>query len=404
MAAAPPSTSLRPHVKRALIPALVVRWIGNTVIRFPFSFLPTLARGSGLSIDQLSLVLSVRDLTGLAAPAAGRAADRFGPGRVMVAFSWLATVATLASALGQLGLAIGFVVFGFAKIGFDVALNGWVGDEVAYERRARVSGIVELTWALAALIGIPVVGLLIDGFTWWLPALVLGGVSVPATLALQSAFRDRSHRSGSTAVAAFSLEPLRRPAVFGAILAIGGLNIGAQILVVAHGRWLEDTYNFDPAAIGFAVITIGLVEFVASSSSSGLADRLGKRRSVTAGGLVLAAAMTVMALVPEPPLALGLALLSLAFLGYEFGFVSSLPLIAELDPAARSTIIGFVLGGATFFRAVGSPLGTWLYNTGAWSRAMTGATLGTLVGIVILLAMVKEPEPRGPEHLSAGRS
>lgn len=387
----PTADALRPHVKRALVPALVVRWLGNTVIRFPFSFLPAISRGSGLSIDQLSLILSMRDLTGLTAPAAGRAADRFGPGRVMVVFGWLGAAATLASALGRYGLAIGFVIFGFAKIGFDVALNGWVGEEVAYHRRARVSGTVELTWAMAALVGIPVVGLLIDGFSWWLPAVVIGGLSLPATMALQSAFRDGSHRSGERDVEPFSLAPLRRQNVIGAILAIGGLNIGAQIVVVTHGRWLEDVYNFDPASIGFAVITIGAVEFFASGSSARVADRLGKRRSLLTGGLVLVTAMSTMAVFPAPPLPVGLALLATAFLGYEFGFVSSLPLIAELDPAARSTIIGFVIGGATLFRAIGSPLGTWLYNSGEWRQAMVGGTVGTVAGLVILLAMVKEP-------------
>ncbi len=377
----------------------MVRWITNTGIRYPFTFLPAIARGSGLSIDTLAVILSLRDLTGLAAPATGRAADRFGPGSVMVVFGWLSAAALCASVLGRYGLAVGFVIFGLAKIGFDVALNGWVGEEVAYHRRARVSGIVEMTWALAALIGLPVVGFLIDGFSWWLPALALAGASVPAVVSLARAFSMFPAHHVEHGRDRLSLAPLRRPDVIGAILAVGGLNLGSQLLIVAHGRWLEDTYGFDPTAVGFAIVAIGAVELVATLTSSRVADRLGKRRSVAAGGLVLALATLLLAIDPTPRLTLGLALLALAFLGFEFGFVSSLPLIAELDRKARSTIIGFVLGGTTLFRAIGSPLGTWLYNTGGWDRTMFGASIGTTTGVVILLSFVSEPGD-GPDPAS----
>jgi len=64
-------------------------------------------------------------------------------------------------------------------------MGSWIGDAVAYERRGRATGLIELTWGGAALLGLPLIGYMIGWLPWWsafalcgVVALVLGiGVS-----------------------------------------------------------------------------------------------------------------------------------------------------------------------------------------------------------------------------------
>ena len=167
-------SDFRPEVRRAL-PALVAsRFAVNVAMRMGYTFLPAFARGAGLSVGATSAVLSARELTALSAPLMGRWSDRWGAIRVMGVCGLVAGTGLLIATLGAPGLVVGFVILGIGRTANQVALNAWVGSVVAYERRGRATGLVELTWGGAALVGLPLVGLLIDGVAWWAPQAVLG--------------------------------------------------------------------------------------------------------------------------------------------------------------------------------------------------------------------------------------
>ncbi len=71
---------------------------------------------------------------------------------------------------------IAVFLIGFAKSVFDPALQAYVGEQVPYHRRGMVMGLIELPWAGSALVGIPLVGLLISRIGWQSPFLVLGAL------------------------------------------------------------------------------------------------------------------------------------------------------------------------------------------------------------------------------------
>ena len=101
--------------------------------------------------------------------------------------------------------------------------------------------------------------------------------------------------------------------------------------------------------------------------------------------------MLTLAIVTTPPLWLGLLVLVTAFLGFEFGIVSALPLLSELDPGARAQMVGRAVSVTTLVRAAITPLATVLYTSVGFSATMFTAAGAGLVAIVLAAFVMVEP-------------
>lgn len=363
------------------------RFVVNVGARMIFTFLPAISRGSGMSLSALGRVIFARDITGLLGPAAGGVVRRFGSWRTMVVTGLGAAVGMLLVPFGPAGIAIGFVLWGICRTGFLVSMNSWIGDVVAYQRRGKASGLIELTWAGAALVGLPVMGVLIDRVGWWAAPTALGLLGLPFAALMQ-----RTDVGDTTRVSA----PLAAPASIGwnTMMALVGLALmtgATQFLLFTHGLWLEDTYGFDASQIGFAIVAVGVAEAIASYGTSRVTDGMGKRNAVVAGTVVLGLALVGFAVFPAPPLLAGLTLLVVAFLGFEFAIVSSIPMVSELEPGARAAVVGRSVGLSTMTRATVSLVCGWLYETSGFRITMIlGASVAAL-SVVIMTTMVHEP-------------
>ncbi len=365
---------------------LLFRFVSNTGVRFVYTFFDAISRGTGLSSSSLGWVLAVRDLSGLAAPAVGKVAQRSGTVRVMGIGAMLATISYFVATAGAVGFIIGMVLSGIGKIAFDVGMNTWVGDVVAYERRARASGMVEMMWAAAALVGLPLSGVLIDQIGWQAAPALLGIVGVAPVIAI-----NRLHGTSVAHVPADDIKLVFSRTAIGALIGFNAMTLASQFLIVGHGRWLDRAYDLDATQIGFAVISIGVIEAIASSATATFTDRLGKRRAVLSGVTLMTATCLVFVFSPAPPLALGLGLLAIAFLGFEFAFVSTLPLLAELDPASRAKMLGVSLGSSTVMRAAGSPIGIYVFDRFEWDALMGVAAASAAVAFAAFWFLVVEP-------------
>ncbi len=363
-----------------------------------YTFLPAFARGTGLSVEAMGQALSARELTSLSAPFAGRVSDRVGALRVMAYAGLLASVGLLVATLGATGLVVGFVIFGVGRTAYQVSMGSWIADAVAYERRGRATGRIELAWGGAALIGLPIVGFMLGRMPWWTVFLALGVTSVLAGVAVASGIGEpiRADREATR-------KPNMTRAAVSAIATNAMMNAAAQFLFLSHGLWLEDTYGLDTAEVGFAIIAVGAIEVVATTGSSRLTDRLGKRVSMLGGTTLMTLAMFTLAFASAPPLALGLLVLVVAFLGFEFGIVSSLPLLSELDPEARAQMIGRSVSVGTVIRALVTLIATKLYVSQGFDTVMLVAAGAGAIACALAAFVMVEPQGASSDNsLSAG--
>jgi len=82
------------------------------------------------------------------------------------------------------GLATYLAVFaalllaGLGKTLFDPAIQAYVGKQVPYQRRARAIGTIEMSWAGSSLLGIPLLGLMMQWAGWESAFWVLGSLGI----------------------------------------------------------------------------------------------------------------------------------------------------------------------------------------------------------------------------------
>jgi len=372
-----------------------------------FTFLPAFAEGTGISVQAMSRVIGARDMSGLAAPIVASRVKSWGTWSTMTWAGLTSSIGLAMMLMGPPGVVIGLIVWGISRTAYLVSVSTWVADAVAYERRGRASGLLELTWAGAALGGLPLIGLLIDQVGWWAAPSALSLLGAPIALwswRLGSRLNTQQVTTGpiassypdESANASSHTDGGRRSWMVdrSTMLAISGFALqagSAQFIFFTHGLWLKDTYGFNPMKAGAAIMMIGLAEALSSSATSLFTDRLGKRNSVVLGSAVMAASFAALALFPAPRLLVGLGLLALAFLGFEFSIVSSMPLITELEPENRSATIGASTASGTATRALVTVVAGPLYVMTSFGFTMAIACAAAITGMSMTWFLVAEP-------------
>jgi predicted MFS family arabinose efflux permease len=365
------------------------RFASNLSLRFVYPFLPTIARGLGVSLETAGIAISIRELTGLAGPRIGRSTDR---GRSR--FTMVLSLAVLAVGTALGGLSTGVVAFTVAmavvaltQMGFMISSAAWISERVSYERRGMIFGLTELSWAGAFLFGVPLLGLLIDRFGWRAPFFAVGALA--AVLAVVMARTIPADPEPDPDVIAPAGR--RHPGARAVYWTIGLLSIAVQFVIVVYGAWFEDAFGFSVTAVGLATIVIGSSEFMGSGATVLWTDRLGKHRSILIGIAIMAPAAALLGTVGENTV-YGLAMLAVMLVGFEFAFVSSLPLVAELDTGARGASLGKGAAVATVARAVGSVAGATAYTrSGIALTGILAAVVAIVAGLVLQVG-TREPE------------
>ncbi len=354
----------------------VTRLVVNTAHRFVYPFLPAIARGLGVSLGGAGFLVSARWLAGLATPVVvgvvGRGERRR---RLAVAGALLFVVGAGVTAATNVyaGAMVGFVLMGIAKPAFDIAAQTYVADRTPYATRARYLGILELTWAGGLLVGAPAAGLLIDRYDWNAPFWALAAAMAVLAAALAWVLDPDT---GGDGVALGRLR-LSSPAV--ALLVVGGLfSTAAELIFVVFGAWLEEAYGLSLLALGGAATVVGLSELTGEGAVLAFTDRIGKRRSVAIG---LGVSITGYALLAFEPggLAVGVGLVAMALLGFEFTIVSAIPLATEVVPGARARYLAWFAVAMGAGRAAGAALGPRLFDTfGLAGNALVAVVLDIL--------------------------
>jgi predicted MFS family arabinose efflux permease len=386
--------STEPMPESRLVMLFVVRTALNTAHRLIYPFLPSIARGLGISLAAASGLVTLRVVAGLLAPFLGFVSDRVGRRRTMeIALLIFALAGMLLAGIGTLtAAAMAFALYGLSKVLFDPAVHAYLGDTVPYARRGRAVGILELSWSSAWLLGVPASGLLIERLGWrtpWAALAILGllGLWLIHTR-LPPARRQAASCTGKPLVKdVFGTwrRLLRRRPVRILLLTSLFLTLANEIPFIVYGAWLETAFGLSLSALGMASILVGLAEAAAEIGTTVITDRLGKRRSVLTGLLGFAASLVLLPWLSDQGLVAALTGVVLMLITFEFAIVSLIPLATELTPNARASLLSLNLTAFSLGRILGAAAGGWLWQ---WQEDITlhaiiGATCALIAALLL---------------------
>ncbi len=274
-----------------------------------------------------------------------------------------------------MSFAVAFVILVLGVGNYTVAGHAWISHRVVYRWRARAIGIFEISWALAMLVGAPVVAVLINQFGWRGPFVALAAGSLIGAFVVALVLPTSAPRSTVTPTPTGTgaddhpdgaLSDLRRrPAMThrawlvvtgSALLALAGISV-----FVISGSWLSDSFDVSTSGIGVVAMGFGAVELTASTSIVAFADRLGKMRSTLAGICTVLVGIGIMSIAGDR-LAIGVVGLLVFLLGFEYGFVTWLSLTSEAMPESRGATLAIGNAVGTLARGSGIILSGVLYG------------------------------------------
>lgn len=357
------------------------RLLLNTARRFPYPFAPVISRGLGVPLTSITTMVAANQFTAIGGLLIAPYGDRFGYRNMMLAGLLLLSLGMLAVWVSPLygTVLIALIAAGLGKSIFDPAIQAYVSKRVPYQRRGLVIGVLEFSWAGSSLLGIPLIGLLIDRHGWNAPFLFMGLAGLAALVVLRLSIPndrpDNASGSGAMNIVGLWLQVGRQRTTAAALGFAFLSGIAGDNLFIIYGAWLEKSFAITIVALGLSTAIIGAAELIGEGLTVAIGDRLGLKNAIMAG---LAASIIGYALLPftGANLYLALAGLFVIFLGYEFMIVSSLSLSTELNPELRATTMSAFYAAAGFGRVIGALMGgpLWLWggiSAIAWASGVT---------------------------------
>jgi MFS transporter, DHA1 family, inner membrane transport protein len=376
----------RTEITRLLSVILVSRLVINTSFRIGYAFVPELSRGLGIELPAMGALISTRSFAGMLAPVFGSLSDRYGR-RPLMFGSLVLLIACAALAYLSASFvffAIGFVGLGIAKVIFDPSCSAFLGDRVPYARRGLVLGLSELGWASGGLIGVPIAARAIALWGWQSPyaLIALGGAAALVWAALALPKTDTVHHTQHVDTrAAFAAVAHHRSAVI-MLCVVASFMIAGELIAISYATWLTVRFQLDVMALGGIVATFAAADVGGEVLSMLAVDRFGKKRALLAGYCATTLFyFTMPALGASLPVAV--AALFLYYVCFEFTIVSVFPLVSELAPEARGTILSLTILAASVGRTIGGLSGAWLFALSGFGA--NGITAGLVVAAATVL-------------------
>jgi len=273
-------------------------------------------------------------------------------------------------------------------------MQAYFGDRIPYERRGTALAVTEAAWSMSFIAGVPLMGFLIAGYGWDAPFPLLAGLGLVmfAVIWRMVPYTPSSQRKVD------SVKNIR--AVLTNVPALAGISIAMwasasnELVNLIFGVWLEDSFGLKIAALAGASAVIGLSELSGEGLVALTTDRLGKPRALALGltANVFAALLLPVVGRTEPGALIGLFLFYITF---EYVLVSHIPLMTEVMPEARATLLSFNVTGHSLGRVIGALLATFIYQRfGFFPVALVAVlfngfallALGELTGRVVIIS------------------
>jgi MFS family permease len=331
-------------------------------------FLPSLNTSTGLGLGAISLAFAFGQLWwGLTQPIAGAIADRWGPGRVLVAGALLAALGTfitpyMTTTLGLI-LAIGVIAAGGSGLAGPAVLVAATMRMIPAEKRGVATGIVNACGSLGQFAVAPLAAAWIVTLGWGSAMQVVGLIvllSLPAAWVLRG-----SGAPASAGVATPGAKPQGTKAAVAEafrnrsylLLTAGFFVCGFHVALLAiHLPGMVAACGLPPQWGGWALATLGLFNII-GSLAIGWATQRWRMKSLLA--LLYAARAVFVLMFLAAPKTGPVVLVFAAVMGLTY--LATVPPTAGLvakffGPAHMATLFGLVM----LTHQIGAFAGTWL--------------------------------------------
>ncbi len=383
-------TSRQEAGSRQILLFTFMRWVTNTNLRMLYPFLAVFARGMGVDILSISLVISTRFLLAMFSPLLAPIADRLGRKTAMLAGMMVFTTA-VALVYFFPTFPVFFITHCAAFLGgflVMTSIQAYLGDHVPYEQRGRMFGILEMGWSLAFLLGMPLVAFLVGRFGWQSPFPMLAVFGLLIIFALQRMVPGDRPVKGSQPTSWEQYRSiLRSPIVLYALAMTAVLGVYSEVIFMIFGVWMEDAFGLLIAGLGLVSALLGIAELGGEALTFKLADRLGKLNAIRTG-VIISAVVAVALLFATRSMPLALAGLVLFTLGFEFAYVSSVPFLSEILPASRATFLGINAAALALGRGAATVISPIVYNYGIQANLLVA--LAACLAALLIVARLKQ--------------
>jgi predicted MFS family arabinose efflux permease len=364
------------------------RVVLNTMFRMMYPFLAVFARGIGVDLPTISLALTLRSFTGVFAPFLAFIGDS--RGRKVGMLTGVA-VFILGLAVVMLwptfpAFLVALILSMLGKYIYDPSMQAYLGDRVTYQRRGRVLAVTELSWSLSFLVGVPAMGFLIARYGWRapFPVLTLLGIMAFGVMAWMIPF-DQVNPDKAVGFRANVKKIFAYPPVLAGLAMAMLVGAANEVINLVFGIWLESSFGLVIAALGAAAAVIGFSELGGESLAAAFTDRLGKPLAI---GIGIALNCLAALFLPILGTSTAGAVVGLFFfyLTFEFALVSSVPMMTEVMPAARVTVMAFTTASVSLGRAFGALIASPLFLFGESSASIPDIFPNALAAILLNVA------------------
>lgn len=381
---------LLPRLPLQLGAITVTRTILYTGHRMVYPFLPAIARGLGITLEAAALAITIRSALGILSPLFGAYGDIQGRKRAMLAgiLCFISGSLLVASFPNFMGLLLGLVLAGAGLMFFDPAIQAYVGDRVPYERRALGMAAVEFGWSGAFLLGVPVVGVVMERTAWNFPFYGLAGLGAIGFVLMALALpKDVEGHVGTLSLKEGLNKVVTHLPSMAALSVTLIIITGARNIMIIYGAWFESSFGMSVERLGIVSSLIGVAGIAGLISVGAISDALGKRWSMLLGLVMNGMAAIALPFVgDEVPLTI--AVLFIFFASFEFSIVTMFSLLSELRPKARATLMAFNAAALSGGDAVGSFIGSRVFQGDIAVNSSISAGL-SVIAIFLLLAAVR---------------